>query len=171
MAQAPLAETKLRCSCGAVELTVEGAPILTAVCYCDACQLAAKAIETLDKAAKVTDVAGGTPLVLYRRDRMRIVTGEDQLQDFRLSTKTPTRRRIATCCDTMMYLDFTKGHWVSIHRERFAPDARPPIEMRVQTRYVAEGLTIPEGGRVYRKWPWSFIGRLLKAQMAMMFGR
>lgn len=171
MSDAPLPTLTARCACGGVALTVEGAPILTAVCYCDACQLAAKAIETLDRAPKITDAAGGTPLVLYRRDRMTIATGEERIQDFRLSAGTPTRRRVATCCDAMMYLDFSRGHWVSIHRDRFAEGARPPIEMRVQTRYVAEGLTVPEGGRVYRKWPSSFIGRLLKAQFAMWFGR
>lgn len=171
MAKAPLTEVAAHCSCGAVELTLQGAAILTAVCYCDACQLAAKAIETLESAPKITDAAGGTPLVLYRRDRMRVAKGEDNLQDFRLSARTPTRRRVAMCCDTMVYLDFSKGHWVSVHRERLAPEARPPVEMRIQTRYVAEGLAIPEGGKIYRKWPMRFIGRLLKAQMAMLVGR
>lgn len=171
MADAPLSKSPVRCVCGAVELTVEGVPILTAVCYCDACQLAAKAIETLEKAPKITDAAGGTPLVLYRRDRMEVSKGEDRLQDFRLSATSPTRRRVAICCDTMMYLDFSKGHWVSIHRDRFAPEMRPPVEMRIQTRYVAEGLAIPEGGKIYRKYPLRFIGRLLKAQFAIWFGR
>lgn len=160
-----------RCACGAVELALEGAPILTAVCYCDACQIAAKAVETLDGAPKVTDAAGGTPLVLYRRDRMRIAAGEDKLQDFRLSATTPTRRRIATCCNAMMFLDFTKGHWVSVHRDRLPAGEQPEVEMRIQTRYVADGATLPEGGKVYRKWPLRFIGRLLKAQFAMLFGR
>jgi len=171
VAKVPLTEVAAHCSCGAVELTLQGAAILTAVCYCDACQLAAKAIETLESAPKITDAAGGTPLVLYRRDRMRVAKGEDNLQDFRLSARTPTRRRVAMCCDTMVYLDFSKGHWVSVHRERLAPEARPPVEMRIQTRYVAEGLAIPEGGKIYRKWPMRFIGRLLKAQMAMLVGR
>ncbi|MFT3810656.1 MAG: hypothetical protein QM698_12120 [Micropepsaceae bacterium] len=171
MADAPLQVVTARCVCGATELALEGAPILTAVCYCDACQLAAKAIETLERAPKITDAAGGTPLALYRRDRMRIVKGEETLQDFRLSARTPTRRRIATCCDAMMYLDFSKGHWVSVHRDRLAPGDRPQIEMRVQTRYVAEGVMLPEGGKVYRKWPLRFLGRLLKAQIAMILGR
>ena len=171
MAKAPLPETTLRCSCGAVELTVEGAPILTAVCYCDACQFAAKAIGTLENAPPITDTAGGTPLVLYRRDRMQIAKGEDRLQDFRLSASGPTRRRVAMCCNAMMYLDFSKGHWVSIHRDRFAPEDRPPVEMRIQTRYVAEGMKVPEGGKVYRKYPLRFVGRLLKAQLAMLLGR
>ncbi len=171
MAAAPHTLHSARCVCGGVELELEGPPILTAVCYCDACQLAAKAIETLERAPRVTDAAGGTPLVLQRRDRMRITKGEEQLQDFRLSPTTPTRRRVAICCDTLMYLDFTKGHWVSVHRDRLAPGDQPPIEMRIQARYVAEGVRLPEGGRVYRKWPLRFIGRLLKAQMAMLFGR
>ena len=34
------------------------------------------------------------------------------------------------------------------------------------TRYVAEGLSLPEGGKVYGKWPLRFLWRLLKAQIA-----
>jgi len=171
LAAAPLTQTSARCVCGAVEVIVTGEPILTAFCYCDSCQAAAKALEGLPDAPKVADAAGGTPLLLYRRDRMQIAKGEDRLQDFRLSASSPTRRRVAVCCDAMMYLDFSKGHWVSIHRERFAPADRPSIEMRVQTRYVAEGLSLPEGGKVYGKWPLRFLWRLLKAQIAMIVGR
>ncbi len=148
-----------------------GEPILTAFCYCDSCQAAAKALEGLPDAPKVADAAGGTPACAYRKDRLRIARGEGRIEDFRLSPTSPTRRRVAVCCDALMLIDFTKGHWVSVHRDRFAPADRPPIEMRLQTRYVAEGLSLPEGGVVYRKWPLRFIGRLLKAQVAMFLGR
>ncbi len=171
MAKPPLRLRTAHCVCGAVELAVESEPILTAVCYCDACQLAAKAIETIDGAPNVADAAGGTPLVLFRKDRMRIVKGETRLQEFRLSQTTPTIRAVGDCCGAMMFLNFRKGHWYSVHRDRFAPADRPPVEMRIQTRYVAEGVTLPEGGKVYRKWPLGFIWRLVRAQFAMALRR
>ena len=32
----------------------------------------------------------------------------------RLKPESPTRRMVAGYCDTPMFLDFTKGHWLTI---------------------------------------------------------
>jgi len=32
----------------------------------------------------------------------------------RLKPESPTRRMVAGCCDTPMFLDFTKAHWLTI---------------------------------------------------------
>jgi hypothetical protein len=32
----------------------------------------------------------------------------------RLKPESPTRRMAARCCDTPMFLDFTKAHWLTI---------------------------------------------------------
>ena len=53
----------------------------------------------------------------------------------RLTDATKTRRMIASCCATPMYVAFDdKRPWVSALRAPFGPDA-PPVEMRICTRF------------------------------------
>ena len=67
-----------------------------------------------------------------------------------------------------MFLDFTKGHWLSMYRRRFPTDA-PEIEMRVMTRdrraSVALGSDVPN----YRGYSGRFMMKLLAARIAMGF--
>jgi len=43
---------------------------------------------------------GGTDYVLYRKDRVQCVTGQEYLEEHRLKPDSPTRRVIATCCNS-----------------------------------------------------------------------
>jgi hypothetical protein len=45
--------------------------------------------------------------------------GQQYLEEHRLKPDSPTRRVIAKCCNSAMFLDFTKGHWLSMFRNRF----------------------------------------------------
>jgi hypothetical protein len=42
--------------------------------------------------------------------------GQEHLEEHRLEPDSPTRRVIAKCCNSAMFVDFTKGHWVSMFR-------------------------------------------------------
>ena len=64
-----------RCSCGSVEIEALGAPITSAVCYCDSCQAGAREIEALPNAAPVLGPDGGTAYILYRKDRVKYAKG------------------------------------------------------------------------------------------------
>src|SRR5712671_5622189 len=55
----------------------------------------------------------------HRKDRVHCVTGQEYLEEHRLKPDSPTRRVIATCCNSGMFLDFTKGHWLTMYRNRF----------------------------------------------------
>ena len=121
------------CACGRVVFEARGAPIVGATCYCNSCQTAGRQIEHLPSAPKVLDADGGTSYLLYRRDRIACAKGSEHLQEFRLTPDSPTRRMVATCCNSAMLLEFTKGHWLTMYRRRF-PSNAPPIEMRVMTR-------------------------------------
>ena len=55
------------------------------------------------------------------------------LEEHRLKPDSPTRRVIARSCNSAMFLDFTKGHWLSLFRNR-VPTGAPPLEMRVMTK-------------------------------------
>jgi hypothetical protein len=121
------------CQCGKVIFSASRSPILAASCYCGSCQQAGREFENLPSAPQVMDADGGTPVVLYRKDRVQCKTGEECLEEHRFKPDSLTRRVIATCCHSPMFLDFTKGHWVSIYRKRF-PNGAQPIEMRIMTK-------------------------------------
>ena len=109
---------KAVCKCGKVELEARGTPIVATVCHCSGCKEAGRILQSLPEAPRVLDADDGTSFVLYRKDRVDCVKGCEFLREHRLSDTTPTRRVIATCCNSFMFLDFTKGHWITIVRDR-----------------------------------------------------
>jgi hypothetical protein len=160
--------TAISCSCGKVECAATGTPIGVAVCYCDDCQRGSQQIEALPNAAAVLEADGGTAYVLYRKDRFECIKGRELLQDLRLKESSPTRRVVAGCCNSALYLDFQKGHWVSAYRARFQ-GAAPPIQMRIQTRFKPGLEQAPGDIPSYRAYPPAFFAKLLFARIAMLF--
>ena len=159
-----------RCACGCVVFEAVGAPIVSASCYCNSCQTAGRRIEHLPSGPKVLDADGGTSYLVYRRDRIVCVKGGEHLQEFKLKPDSPTRRLVATCCNSAILLEFTKGHWLTMYRERFSSDA-PPIEMRVMTRDRPKTVRLSDDVPSYRTYSAKFVWKLLSAKIAMLVGR
>ncbi len=113
---------------------------------------------------------GGTDYVLYRKDRVRCVRGGDLFEERRLKPDSPTRRMHARCCNTAMFLDFTRGHWLTVYRSRL-PDGIPPATMRMMTAERPEGVILPEDMSNYPGHSGKFMLKLLRAWMAMGFRR
>ena len=161
------------CACGQVALEAVGAPILSAVCYCESCRTAARRFEQAPGAPAVLNADGGVDYCLYRKDRVRIVRGGAHLQAHRLTEASPTRRVAAACCNTPMFVDFTRGHWLTLYRDRLPADA-PPIEMGVMAKHRPPAGARPGGPPTYptyRTVPARFVVRLLAAWAAMGFRR
>ena len=156
------------CRCGAVVLEVTGAPIVHAACYCASCQEAGRQIESLPGAPPVLDADGGTDVVLYRKDRVRCVHGGDRMGAHRLKADSPTRRMVATCCNSAMFLDFTKGHWLTLYRARL-PGPVQALEMRVMTSDRREGVVLPDDAPNYAARSGKFMWKLLAAWVSMRF--
>ena len=154
------------CRCGRVVLEASGAPIVGAVCYCKSCQRAGHLLEEYQGAPAVVGPDGGTECVLYRKDRVRLVAGAELLEDHRLVPESPTRRVRATCCQSAMFLDMTKGHWLTLYRSRLRQGA-PPIEMRVMTRDRPAGVELADDVPNYAAFSVKFMWRLLGARIAM----
>ena len=157
-------DTIAMCRCGNVRMEAIGRPILTASCYCTSCQEAGHRLERL------LDSDGGTGMILYRKDRVRCTAGRQHLEEHRLKPDSPTRRLVASCCNSAMFLDFTKGHWVSMYRNRFATGA-PPLEMRVMTGERRAGVGLPDDVPNHRGHSAKFMLKLVAAWMAMGFRR
>jgi hypothetical protein len=161
----------LRCQCGAVECVGQGAPIGTAVCYCDDCQAAAKQIESLPGAAAVMDTDGGTALALFRSNRFAVTRGKDRLTAHKLQPHSSTSRMVTGCCNSAMFLAFDKGpHWVSTLCNRFTGE-RPQIQYRLMTKYRTSALAYPDAAPIYPKFPVRFLAAVLRDWVAMKLGR
>jgi hypothetical protein len=142
---------------------------VSAVCYCSDCREGARRIEALPGAPPILDEDGGASSLVYRDDRFRCVSGSELLVGYRLSEKAPTRRMVASCCNSGMFLKFEPGFWVSSYRLRYSGEL-PAIEMRNQTRDRKADTPIPTDAPAFSRYPVRLFVKLLRARIAMFFG-
>lgn len=126
-------------------------------------------LEALDGAARIRDDDGGTHYLTYRDDRFCCVEGADLLKAHQKSPDSSTRRMVASCCNTAMFLKFAKGHWTSAYARRFTGNI-PPVEMRTQTQYRKSSLPLPDDAPSYRTFGPKLFWRLFISRIAMRFG-
>ena len=98
------------------------------------------------------------------------MTGQQYLDEYRLKPNSPTRRVVAKCCNSAMFLDFTKGHWLSMFRNRF-PIGAPPVEMRVWTKERRVGVELAADLPNYSGHSSRLMLKLITAWIAMGFRR
>lgn len=163
----PTAE--LRCDCGTVRLEVSDVPILTAACYCTSCRDADARWASLPTPGPVLESDSGTEFVLYRKDRVRCLQGDEALTAFRLAPDSHTRRVYAKCCNTPMFLEFDLGHWVSLYARLWPEARRPRPQMRTMTGDLPEGTTLSSDLASPRAHSVAFYARLLAAWVMMGF--
>jgi hypothetical protein len=159
------------CACGRVRCEAFGKPIVSLVCYCEDCQEGARAIEALPNSARFRDADGGTPVLTYRDDRFRCSTGEDLLIGYLLREGAPTRRMVASCCNTAMFMKYAPGFWISGYRARFEDDNPPPLDMRIHIDRRRADAELPRDAPCYRGFPTRLFAKVVSARVAMLFGR
>lgn len=157
----------LSCSCGQLSIPAIGDPIMTVSCYCHSCQTAARQL-AVPASPPFTGTDGGTPFVLYRKDRVEFPSSQ-ALREHRLSSQSSTRRVIAACCGAPMFLEFEKGHWVSVYAARIPEAERPPLEMRTMTGDAPPDTVFTDRVPSYRTHSVPFMARLLWAWVLMGF--
>lgn len=155
------------CSCGMVRCEGIGEPIVSAVCYCGDCQEGGRRIEALPGAPRILEADGGTSYLTYRDDRFRCVSGAEMLVAYKISDAAPTRRMVASCCNSGMFLKFGPGFWISSYRLRYSGDL-PPIEMRNQTRDRRSDAPIPSDAPSFSRFPMRLFAKLIRARIAML---
>lgn len=161
--------TRLSCACGKVHLEVDDAPIVSTECCCNSCREAAARMRALPGAPPLLQPTGATPFVLYRKDRVRFVSGAEHLKEFRLKPDSSTRRVVATCCNTPVFLEFQSGHWLSLYALLWPQGAAPPLEMRTMAMDLPDPSVLPDDVPNGRRQPFIFMWRLLSAWIAMGF--
>lgn len=150
-------------------LDVQGKPIISAECLCADCQTAGTFLQSLPGAPLTVDHNGASRFVLYRKDRVRCQKGQDVLREHRLSKSSPTRRVVATCCNTPMFLEFTNGHWLSIYGGLWPAADLPALEIRTMTRSRPEGVVLPPDVPNPATHTLAFYWKLFSAWAAMRF--
>ena len=156
------------CVCGRVALEATDDPIVTAVCYCNDCREGARRIEALPNAVAVLEPGGGTAYLLFRKDRICCAQGDALLKSYKLEETSATKRVVATCCNSAMFVNFDKGpHWVSAYRARFHGDL-PPVEMRICTKFRPGDAELPGDAPNYSGYPLRLMARLFVARVAML---
>lgn len=169
MASSPTRLRTAACRCGQVAFEASGEPIVTATCYCTSCQTAGERLGARPGAPALLDADGGTPFVLFRKDRFRCLRGQTHLREHRLTPTSKTRRVIATCCNSAMFLEFSGGHWLSVYKDRFPAAEQPALEMRTMIKDRRPGVEFTDGVPGYKTPTGQFMWRLLKAWGAMGF--
>jgi hypothetical protein len=106
---------------------------------------------------------------MYRKDRVRLLEGTEFLQEFRLSPEAGTRRVLAGCCNTPVFLEFKGGHWLSLYEKLWPAGTAPRLEIRTMTGDRENGTAL-DGDVPSGAWQTTrFYMRLLGAWIAMGF--
>lgn len=108
-------------------------------------------------------------MVMYRKDRVQCGKGAARLREFRLTDTTKTRRVVATCCNTPMFLDFTQGHWIDLYGHLWPEEALPPLQLRTMTGDLDDPSHLPHDVPNLKTHSPKFFLRLIGAWAAMGF--
>lgn len=160
---------EISCACGATRFVCAGNPIIASACYCESCRKAAAAFEGLPGTPQVLEPTSGTQFVLFRKDRIAPTTATEHLRELRLTPSSSTRRIVAACCNSPLFLDFAHGHWFGDYARRFPADAAPVMEERTMLRDMPKGFAPPPDARNSKRQSPRFFGRLFAAWAAMGF--
>lgn len=161
--------TRLACTCGQFHVELVGAPFIATECHCNSCREASQRLAGLPSAFPPADGNGGTPYILYRKDRVRFPDGTDQLLAHRLDPSAPTRRVVTACCNSPIFLEFQSGHWLSLYAHLWPEATRPAIDIRTMTADLPATTTL-DNALPAGKWTTAgFYAKLLAAWIAMGF--
>jgi hypothetical protein len=159
------------CRCGEVSVEAIGPPLVHLSCYCDDCQAAAALIERLPGGESGREADGGTPNVLFRKDRVRCSRGVDKLTAIKVTEHTWTRRMVASCCNTALF-QIHDNWWPHRGIKASRIEGRvPPLEMRIFAKYAPELGRVPRDVPVHPGVPLAFGSRILRATLALTLQR
>jgi hypothetical protein len=170
VSEAPKINLTARCSRGSAEIEATGTPITSVVCYCESCQEGSRQIEALPNGGPICDSNVGTAYALYRKDRVEYSKGSPLLWGYKLRDESSTKRVVAACCDSPMFLEFEKGHWLSVYRTALRGEL-PPLEMRVHTKSKPPGSDLPNDVPNYPTYYAKFMAKLFATWIAMLLRR
>lgn len=160
---------QLRCKCGNTVFEVEGSPIMSCDCACESCRKAAASFAKLPGGFEPGGPSGTTHFVLYRKDRVRCLSGAESLAQHRLTEDAPTRRAVARCCDTPVFLEFEGGHWLSLYAGLWPEASRPYASLRTMVNDLPAEESLPDDIPNHGSHSVRFMWKLAAVWVAMGF--
>jgi hypothetical protein len=164
-----MTRVEIACACGHTVLEVVGEPILVSECLCDSCRAAASRFAALPRGRDILTPYGATPCAEVRKDRVRVVPGGEALRELRLRPDAATRRVVATCCDTPVFVELGGAHWVGLYLHLWPAAARPTPTLRTMVGDRADRSGLPDDLPNLNRHTPSFYLRLFAAWVAMGF--
>lgn len=161
--------TDIGCTCGSTRLQVSGAPIIVTECVCNSCRAAAARLAKLPGAKNMLTPHGATASALYRKDRVRIVSGAEDLAEFRLKADAGTRRVVATCCNTPVFMEMKGAHWLDLYVHLWPKPVRPKSDVRTMVGDLPDPSVLPTDLPNLKSQSFSFYAKLLGSWIAMGF--
>lgn len=161
--------TNIGCACGQTRLELRGEPILVSECLCTSCRLAADRLATLPSARNILTTYSATPCAEYRKDRVRILSGAEYLSEFRLSADAGTRRFVATCCNTPIFMELKGAHWLSVYLHLWPEQEKPKVALRTMTGDLPDRSSLPSDIPNLKTHSVMFYAKLLMAWASMGF--
>lgn len=165
----PIQKISLQCRCGTVAMEAAGPPMMSVECLCTSCRTAGAVLQSLPGAPAMLDIHGATRMEIYRKDRVRCLRGAEALREYRLNDKTTTRRVVATCCNTPIFLEFTKGHWIDLYGHLWPQGTLPPLQLRTMTSDLDDPAALPGNVPNLKTQSLGFFARLMLAWIKMGF--
>ncbi|MCR6499144.1 DUF6151 family protein [Shinella sp. CPCC 101442] len=157
------------CTCGKTHFEVEGEPFLVSECLCNSCRAAAARLERLPGAQSMLTSYQATPSAEYRKDRIKILSGAENLREFRLTADAGSRRIVATCCNTPVFLEMKGAHWLSVYLHLWPAETRPKPELRTMVGDLQDASGLPADILNLKTHHLKFYAKLLAAWIAMGF--
>lgn len=162
-------QMEVTCRCGRTKLELTGRPITVTECLCNSCREAAGRIARLPGASDILTAYGATTCAEYRKDRVRIEIGAENLREFRLMSTSGTRRVIAACCNTPIFIEAKGGHWISLYLLLWPTGASPKAEFRTMTGDLADRSGLPHDIPNLKTHSARFFVKLFAAWVGMGF--
>ena len=161
--------TRIGCACGQTRLELERDPILVSECLCNSCRVAAARLAALPGAKNILTSYGATACAEYRKDRVQFLSGTEHLKEFRLSVDAGSRRVVASCCNTPIFLELKGAHWLSIYLHLWPGGTRPAVEIRTMVGDLTDASNLPDDIPNVKTHTMSFYMKLLGAWIKMGF--
>ncbi|MEO6102888.1 MAG: hypothetical protein ABIP44_04520 [Pseudoxanthomonas sp.] len=146
-----------------------GTPVVSTECHCNSCRSAGARLRVLAGAPSFLESNGGPRFVLYRKDRVRVLEGAALLQAFRLTPGARTRRIVASCCNTPVFLEFQGGHWLTLYACLWNKQSLPPLEPRTMTGDRTDNPPLSGDLSNLKRQSSALFAKLLGAWIAMGF--
>ncbi len=161
--------TRLSCRCGAVALEVRGSPIITVECVCNSCRSAGAFLQALPGAPRLLDEKGATLAAMVRKDRFACLSGAEHLREYRLKPESGTRRVVATCCNSAMFGEVVKSHWIDIYGTLWPAGTALKAEIRTMVGDLPKDVHLPDDIPNAKGYSFTLIRKLIGAWIAMRF--